>query len=84
MTLKAYDPAQLDEFALRLLDLAAIFREMSRRGREAGITAMPLNDRKAQEWCEKLEHWALKAQGEMDLEVRAAQAVRRAQTASEK
>ena len=69
MTLKAYDPAQLDELALRLLDLAAIFREMSRRGREAGIEAMPLNDRKAQEWCQKLEHWALKAQSELHLEV---------------
>jgi len=57
---------------------------MSRRGQEAGITAMLLNDRKAQEWCAKLEHGALKAQRDLEWEVRAAQGTRRARMAAEK
>lgn len=68
MTLQTYDPQQLDQLALRLLDLAAISRQMANRSREYGITDLALHDKKALEWCAKLEQWALKTQ--TDLEVR--------------
>lgn len=68
MTLQAYDPQKLDEFSLRLLDLAAIVRQMATRSREYAITDIALHDKKALEWCVKLEQWAHKTQA--DLEVR--------------
>jgi hypothetical protein len=81
MTLKRYSPDDLDAFALRLLDVAAILREMSRRSRDEDLPAMPLNDKKAQEWCAKLEHWAVRAHAELDAKARIHRAERRAQTA---
>lgn len=68
MTLQAYDPHRLDQFALRLLDLAAIVRQMAQRGREHDIADVTLHDKKALEWCGKLEQWAHKTRA--DLEVR--------------
>ena len=81
MTLKRYNPDDLNAFALRLLDLATIFREMGRRSREEQLPAMPLNDKKAQEWCAKLERWAVRAQADLDAKARIHRAERRAQTA---
>ena len=80
MTLQEYASGDLDAFALRLLDLAAIFREMGRKSQEEQLTCLPLNDRKAQEWCTKLEHWALRARAEFDTQLRIHRAERRAQT----
>jgi hypothetical protein len=68
MTLQTYSPQQLDQFALRLLDLAAIIRQMAHHSREYGIADLALHDKKALEWCVKMERWAHKTQA--DLEVR--------------
>ena len=68
MTLQTYDPQKLDRFTLRLLDLAAIVRQMANRSREHGIADLALHEKKALEWCVKLEQWAHKTQA--DLEVR--------------
>jgi hypothetical protein len=68
MTLQTYDPQKLDQIALRLLDLAAIVRQMGNRSREHGIADLALHDKKALEWCVKLEQWAHKTRA--DLEVR--------------
>jgi hypothetical protein len=68
MTLQTYDPQELDQFALRLLDLAAIIRQMANRSREHEIVDLALHDKKALEWCVKMEQWAHKTQA--DLEVR--------------
>ncbi len=68
MTLKTYDPNKLDQFALRLLDLAATVRQMANRSRESGIADLAMHDKKALEWCANLEQWARKTQA--DLEVR--------------
>ena len=83
MTLKTYDPAQLDRLALRLLDLASIVREMATRSREHDIADLALHDKKALEWCIKLEQWASKTR--VDLEVRILQdkAERRGRAAAE-
>lgn len=80
MTLANYTSGQLDELALRLLDIAALFREMAVRSRQQEIEPLPLHDRKAQEWCDKLEHWARRAQAEMDVKMRMARATRRARS----
>ena len=55
MTLQPYEPAKLDQFALQLLDLAAILRDMANRSREHGITDLALHDKKAQQWYDQLE-----------------------------
>ncbi len=68
MTLQTYDPQQLDQLALRLLDLAAAVRGTACRSREHGITDLALHDKKALEWCAKLEQWAHRTNA--DLEVR--------------
>jgi hypothetical protein len=83
MTLAAYSPEQLDQLALRLLDVAAVFREMALTGREHGVGQLDLHDRKAQEWCDRLEHWARKAQADLDVRIRTARAARRAQVFKE-
>ncbi len=68
MTLQTYDPHKLDQFAMRLLDLAAAIRQMANRSRECGIADLAMHDKKALEWCANLEQWARKTQA--DLEVR--------------
>jgi len=83
MTLKPYDPDMLDEFALRLLDLAAVMREMATRSRECRLEGFCLHDKKAQEWYDNLERWVRKSQAELDLKVIEARARRRALAASD-
>ena len=78
MTLQPYEPARLDQFALQLLDLAAILRDMANRSREHGITDLALHDKKAQQWCGQLEDWAHKAQAQVDVKIRQARAKQRA------
>jgi hypothetical protein len=68
---------------LRLLDIAAIFREMAQVSRQQGLDTVTLHDRKAQEWCDRLEHWARRAQAELDVRIRMERATRRAQTADQ-
>jgi hypothetical protein len=80
MTLNPYRPQDLDELALRLLDLAAIFRDMSRRARDQELPTLALNDKKAQEWISKLEHWAVRAHTDLEGKIRIERATRRAQS----
>ena len=80
MTLQPYEPAKLDQFALQLLDLAAILREMANRSREHGITDLALHDKKAQQWYGQLEDWGHKAQAQVEVKIRQARAKRRAQS----
>jgi hypothetical protein len=65
MTLEAYDPERLDALALRTLDVCARLRNLARTSREAQLPAVELHDRKALEWLEKLELWAIDAEGEL-------------------
>jgi hypothetical protein len=83
MTLQAYDPKKIDEFALRLLDLAATLREMSNRSRDERIDDFALHDKKALEWCAKLEQWARKTRAELELRVLERKAERRARGTAE-
>ena len=78
MTLQPYGPEKLDQFALRLLDLASIMREMANSIREHGIDNLALHDKKAQEWCVRLDEWAHKSQAELEVKIRQLRARRRA------
>jgi hypothetical protein len=83
MTLQTYDPNQVDQFALRLLDLAAILRRMANRSREHGIADLALHDKKALEWCTKLEQWAHKTQADLEVRILQDRAERRGRAAAE-
>jgi hypothetical protein len=82
MTLQRYSPEKLDQFALRLLDLAAMMRQMASVSREHGIADLALHDKKAREWSAKLESWLQKAQADLDVRIRQNKARRRAISAS--
>ena len=69
MTLKPYDPQMLDQFALRLLDLAAVVREMAQRSREYQIDDFALHDKKVHEWCSNMERWVRKSQAELEMKI---------------
>ena len=77
MTLQPYGPEKLDQFALRLLDLAGVVREMAHISREHEIVDLTLHDKKALEWYTNLDDWAHKARAELDAKVRHAQSRRR-------
>jgi hypothetical protein len=79
MTRKAYSPEMLDELALRMLDLAVIVRQMAHSSRENQIPDLTLHDKKALEYCEKLERWTQRAQADLEICVHRQRAVRRAQ-----
>jgi hypothetical protein len=78
MTLNPYDPAKLDSFALRLLDLAAMMRRMAERSREYGIDDFALHDKKALEWVAHLERWGRKAAADLEMRVIESRADQRA------
>jgi hypothetical protein len=82
MTLQTYDPTQVDQFALRVLDLAAILRQMANRSREHGVTDFALHDKKALEWCAKLEQWAHKTQADLEVRILQDKAERRGRAAA--
>jgi hypothetical protein len=83
MTLHHYDPAALDTFALRLLDIASVIRQMANQTREYGISDVVLHDQKALEWCGKLERWAHKTHADIELRILQEKAERRASTAKQ-
>jgi len=81
MTLQPYGPEKLDEFALKLLDLAAIMRKMANQSREHRITDLHLHDKKAQYWYENLSNWVHKARSDLEVKILQSRAKRRAKTA---
>ena len=82
MTLEAYDPKKLDDLALHLLDLAGIMRQMANRSREHGIADLPMHDKKALEWCAKLEQWAHKVRADLEVRILQDRAERRGRSAA--
>ncbi len=83
MTLKPYGPDTLDQFALQLLDLAAVMREMANRSRECEIEDFCLHEKKAREWFHNLERWARKSRAELEMRIVEARARRRALASSD-
>jgi len=79
MTLQTYSPEQLDELALRMLDLAALLRQVAQSARQHEIPSLPIHDKKALDWFAKLESWGRRCQSDMELTLHSAKAARRAQ-----
>ena len=65
MTLESYDSHDFDRMSLRLLDLCARLRNLSRQSREEQLPPVELHDKKALEWLEKLEDWMFRAENEL-------------------
>lgn len=65
MTREAYDASRLDALALRLFDVAAQVRRLSVEAHAAELQHVELHDRKALEWIEKLERWAVGAESDL-------------------
>ena len=78
VTLTPYDPALLDQLALRLLDLAGLLRQMAQRSREHGVRQVRLHDKKALEWIARLERWARKSAADLEMEIIEVRATRKA------
>jgi len=68
MTLQQYKPESFDELALRLLDAAALMRDLAHQQRHSGVKAVGLNDRKLLEWLGNIEVWAQDARGRQQTE----------------
>lgn len=79
MTLEAYHPDQLDQLALRTLDLTSELRRMAVYCRKHGISSCPLHDKKALEWVARLEDWTHKTSARLELLGVRQRAVRRAE-----
>ena len=69
MTLRPYDPEKLDALALRLLDLASVFRSMANRSRHEDLGECSLHEKKALEWLANLENWTDKVLQDFELSV---------------
>ena len=69
MTRESYDPEQIDALTLRVLALCSRLQALASRSRASQLESIPLHDRKALEWIEKLEHWLHKAEAEAELAI---------------
>lgn len=67
MTYNRYSPEELDQLVLRIFDVAAMLREVSRNAKSAKLDDIPMHDRKAVLWCEQLELWAAKTKVSLDI-----------------
>jgi len=83
MTLEPYDPDRLNSLTLRLLDVCGRVRQLAVRCQGDELASVPLHDRKALEWIERLEDWLARAEGDVNraaLKARAEQRARQAQS----
>ncbi|HEV3417534.1 MAG TPA: hypothetical protein VG056_11990 [Pirellulales bacterium] len=67
MTLELYDADRLDQTALRILDIAATFRQMADSLRRTPEVELPMHDKKAAEWLAHLERWAAESQARLEM-----------------
>ena len=83
MTLKPYNPDMLDQFALKLLDLASQMREMANRSREYEIGDFTVHDKKAREWHANMERWMRKSRADLEMKIIEVRAAQRALSAAD-
>jgi len=79
MTLSKFSPETLDDLALRVLDLAGVFRAMARQAEEENAQNFQLNANKAHEWLDQLEQWGARAATDLELECLREKGKRRAE-----
>lgn len=67
MTIEQYTPEKLDQFTLRLFDIASEVRDLANRAREASFNEIPIHDKKALLWIENLELWVHKSRANFEI-----------------
>jgi hypothetical protein len=67
MTLKPYDADELDQLALRILDVSCQLRQMSLAKREMPELDLTVHEKKALEWLAHLETWAADARARLEM-----------------
>ncbi len=67
MTIEQYTPEKLDQFTLRLFDVAADIRDLAKSARDANFNGIPIHDKKALLWVESLEIWVKKSQANYEI-----------------
>jgi hypothetical protein len=67
MTLEPYDADRFDQAALRILDIAASFRQMAVALRREPDLEFSMHDKKAAEWLAHLERWATESQAKLEV-----------------
>ncbi|MGD9648382.1 MAG: hypothetical protein AB7U73_21910 [Pirellulales bacterium] len=78
MTLEPYNQQRIDALSLRVFDIATTLRNMARMARDNDLEHFDLHDKKALEWLVKLEDWAHKSQGALELAAHRSRGARRA------
>jgi hypothetical protein len=66
MTLTPFTPETLDGLALRLLDLAAMLRDMANTTRDHDVSGFQLHVNKVNEWLAHLENWGHDGQAKLE------------------
>ena len=61
MTLKPYNADELDQLALRILDISHDLRQISLTKRKIPGLNLAMHEKKALEWIAQLERWAADA-----------------------
>ena len=69
MTLESYSPDELDQLALRALDVCGRLRQLAQSSRAEDLTTITLHDKKALEWLSKLEEWVHKTEADLAVQV---------------
>jgi hypothetical protein len=67
MTLKPYSADELDQLALRILDVSHKIRQLSVAKRSMPELDLAVHERKALEWIASLEAWAADAQARLEM-----------------
>ncbi len=67
MTLKPYNADELDQLALRILDISHDLRQISLTKRKIPGLNLAMHEKKALEWIAQLERWAADARTRLEL-----------------
>lgn len=67
MTLKPYSADELDQLALRILDVCCQLRQMSVVKRDTPELQLAMHEKKALEWLTHLEQWAADARARLEM-----------------
>jgi hypothetical protein len=67
MTLKPYNADELDQLALRILDVSCQLRQISIAKRDTPELELAVHEKKALEWLAHLEQWAADARARLDM-----------------
>ncbi len=70
MTIELYNAEKLDQFAMRLFDVAADVRAMARQLSQSEVEEIPLNDKRVQIHLDEIENWAIRSRSKLEIQLR--------------